>query len=162
MSWADVFLPSVPIWELLLRGSIIYLSVFIFMRIVGGRPVGELNTADLILVLIISEAASAGLAGNAHSISDSLIVVAVVIAWGVLLDFVGFHWKWAENVLKPKPKRLIADGVLNRQTAQRELLTRSETLTQLREHGFAQISEVYRAYVEPDGRISVLQEPSER
>lgn len=95
MEWADVMLPSTSVLELVLRGTVLYLAVFALMRLVGRRESGELNMGDLILVLIISEAASIGIGGEAHSISDSLIVVVTILAWSLLLDAAAFRWRWA-------------------------------------------------------------------
>lgn len=157
MSWETVLVPSTSVWELILRGTVIYVAVFTFMRIAGRRESGELNTTDLILVLLISEAASIGIGGEAHSISDSLIVVVTIIVWSIILDAAGFRWKWAAKLLKPKPKPLISEGELDLKTARRELLTRSEIRSALRQQGIDEISDVYKAFVEPNGAISVLE-----
>lgn len=157
MSWDTVFLTSVPVWELLARGTVLYLAVFALMRIAGRRESGEFNTADIILVLLISEAASTGLGGQAHSIFDSLVVIVTVLLWNIVLDMAGYHWPWAAKILKPAPQTLIEDGVLNIKTARRELLTRSEIRSELRKQGVEDITDVYRAYVEPSGTISVIE-----
>lgn len=159
MSWQTIFMPSTSIVELLARGTVLYLGIFVVMRVSGRRESGELNVSDLILIMLVSEAASAGLNGQAHSILDSLIVVVTIIFWNVALDAAGFRWKWAQKLFKPTPQILIADGQLNLRTARRELMTRSEIHSELRKQGVEEISSVYRAYVEPSGTISVLTRP---
>jgi uncharacterized membrane protein YcaP (DUF421 family) len=159
MSWDTIFLPSAPLAELLIRGTVMYLAIFVLMRLVGRRESGELNTSDLILVLLLAEAANSGLAGETRSIFDSLIVIVTILAWSLLLDAAGYRWEWAAKLLKPAPKPLIANGVLNQHTARRELLTRSEIASELRKQGIDDISDVFRAYVEPTGTISILERP---
>lgn len=88
-------------------------------------------------------------------------VVKGIATWSVLLDAVAYHWQWAARILKAPPRALIKDGELNLQTARRELLTRAEVRSELRKQGIDDIAKVYRAYVEPNGMISVIERPSE-
>lgn len=156
MDWESTFVPSTSAVELILRGAVIYLAVFVMMRIAGRRESGELNTTDLILVVILSEAASVGIGGKAHSIGDSLIIVATIILLNTALDAASYRWKWVAKLLKPRPKPLIVDGVLNLRTARSEMITRDEIRSQLRKQGVTDMAEVSQAFVEPDGSISVI------
>lgn len=156
MSWESVFMPSTSLLEVFLRGTIMYLAVFVLMRIAGRRESGELNTSDLILVVIISEAASVGIAGENHSIFDGVILVATILFWSIALDAAGYRWTWMSALLKPRPRALIKDGQLDHHTARREFLTKEEILSQLRLNGVEDITDVHRAYIEPNGVISII------
>lgn len=156
MDWNTVMMPSTSVVELVLRGAVIYLAVFTMMRLAGRRESGELNTTDLILVVIISEAASVGIGGEAHSILDSLIIIATIILLNTGLDAASYRWVWVARLLKPRPKPLIVNGELRRATAKSEMLTLEEIDSQLRKQGIDTIEAVRLAYVEPDGTISVI------
>lgn len=158
MNWHEVFALTTSITELILRGAVIYLAVFIMMRVAGRRESGGLNTTDLILVVLISEAASVGIGGEATSITDSLIIVATIILLNTALDAASYKWKWASKLLKPRPRPLIVDGVLDRATARHEMLTRTEIDSELRKAGVTDMADVRLAYVEPDGSISIIAE----
>lgn len=159
MDGETVFLPSTSVLELVLRGTVLYLAVFVLMRVAGRHESGELNMADLILVLVISEATSIGIGGEAHSIADSIVVVVTILLWSIALDGASYRWHWASRLVKPAVRPLIVDGVLDLRTARRELLTRSEIDSALRQQGIDDIARVYRAFVEPDGTISVIERP---
>lgn len=156
MDWNTVFAPSVPLLELFLRGTIIYLAVFIMMRVVGNREAGEFNTADLIVIVIISEAASVGIGGDANSISDGIILVATILVWSTSLDALGYYVPAVRVLLKPKPQPLICDGQLQKRTMRREFMTRDEVDSELRLNGITDIADVRLAFVEPNGSISVI------
>ncbi len=141
-----------------MRGTVIYLAVFALMRAVGRRESGELNMSDIILVVIISKAATIGLGGKLESVADSLIVVVTIVAWSLVLAFGRYRWAWARKILAPKPRLLIRDGVINVGTARHEWLTREDIRSQLRVQGIDDIARVKQAYVEPDGSISVIKE----
>lgn len=156
MHWNTVFTPSVPLLELFMRGSVIYLAVFAMMRVVGNREAGEFNTADLIVIVIISEAASVGIGGDASSNLDGIILVATILIWSISLDTLGYFVPAVRILLKPKVQALIRDGELQKRTMRRELMTAEEVGTQLRLNGITDISEVHLAFVEPNGAISVI------
>lgn len=156
MDWNTVFAPSVPVLELFLRGTVIYLAVFIMMRVVGNREAGEFNTADLIVIVIISEAASVGIGGDANSISDGIILVATILVWSTSLDALGYYVPAVRVLLKPKPQPLIYDGQLQKRTMRREFMTRDEVDSELRLNGITDIADVRLAFVEPNGSISVI------
>ena len=54
--------------EMFVRGTVMYFGVFLLMRFIGRRESGELNASDVILVVLVAEAASPGLGGEASSI----------------------------------------------------------------------------------------------
>ena len=59
-------------------------------------------------------------------------------------------------MIKAGAEPLIRDGEPNRRVMRRELMNRDEVLSQLRLHGLTHESEVHRAYVEPNGMVSVI------
>ena len=50
--------------------------------------------SDIILIVIISEAASIGLGGELESVTDSLVVVVTIVAWSLALDYARYRWAW--------------------------------------------------------------------
>lgn len=156
MDWASVFLPSAPIMELLVRGTVTFLVLILLLRLVGQREAGGLGMTDLLVVVLVADAASAGLTGDSESIGDGLILVGTILIWSVLLDAVTYRWPTVGRVIKAGAEPLIRDGELNRRVMRRELMNRDEVLSQLRLHGLTHESEVHRAYVEPNGMVSVI------
>lgn len=127
--WDTVFMFSTSVLELFLRGTVMYLAVFLLMRFLGRRESGDLNATDIILVVLISEAASPGLGGEATSIFDSLVVVGTVLFWATLLDMGSYRWAWLDNLTAPRPRPLIRNGKIVHKTARREFLTKDEILS---------------------------------
>src|SRR3712207_9218247 len=79
---------SLPLSELVLRGTVMYLAVFALMRLVGQRESGGLGITDVLLVVLVAEAAAPGLHGDAESLGDALIVVSSILFWSVAVDAV--------------------------------------------------------------------------
>ncbi|MFI1462472.1 DUF421 domain-containing protein [Nocardia carnea] len=65
--WNSVFAPTVPPLELVLRGTITFLSLMAMMRLAGQRESGGLGLTDVFLMILIAEAAAPGLLGGKSS-----------------------------------------------------------------------------------------------
>lgn len=156
MDWEGVFVPTTPVVELVARGTVTFLALMALLRVVGQRESGGLGLTDLLVVVLVADAASAGLTGGAESIGDGFVLVASILAWSVVLDAVAYRWPRVGRVLKARPKPLIVDGRLDRRVMRREFMSDDEVSSQLRLHGLTDVSEVHRAYVEPNGMVSVI------
>jgi uncharacterized membrane protein YcaP (DUF421 family) len=126
------------------------------MRVVGQREAGGLGVTDILVVVLVAEAAAAGLHGDASSVTDGLLLVATILFWSIAFDAIAYRWPRLERVIKAQPRLLIKDGAVNPQVLRRELMSRAELLSQLRLHGIEDPAEVERAYLEPTGMISII------
>jgi uncharacterized membrane protein YcaP (DUF421 family) len=156
--WQSLFDPSVPLLDTFVRGTVIYLGLLGLFRVVGQREVGVIGVHDLLVVVLVAEAIQQGLAGQYRSIPDGFLLVVTILAWSVLIDAIAWRWPRLGEIVKPRPKPLIEDGQLNRRVMRRELITMDEVLSQLRLRGVEDVSQVKRAYIEPNGMISVIRQ----
>lgn len=159
--WEAIFLPTLPLVELFVRGTVTFLALLALLRVVGQRESGGLGLTDVLLVVLVAQAASGGLAGASQSIADGLVLVVTILAWSVVLDAIAYRWPRAVVLLKARPQPLIKDGRLNVRVMRREFMSREEVLSQLRLHGIADLGQVSRAYLEPNGMISVIRQDDE-
>lgn len=159
--WQTLLEPSVPVVETFARGTLIFLAVFALMRTMGQRESGGLGITDVLLVVLVAEAAAVGLHGEAESVADGAVLVATILFWSLVLDAVAYRWPRLGKVLKAHARPLIEDGKLNRKVMRRELMTEEEVDAQLRLHGIRMIETVARAYIEPNGMISILRRDGE-
>jgi uncharacterized membrane protein YcaP (DUF421 family) len=157
MDWKTIFLPDTPLLEIILRGSIMYLALFTMLRVVLKRQAGTLGMTDLLLITLIADAAQNGMAGEYNSISDGIVLVATIIFWNYLLDWLSFNFEWFGRLIEPPPLPLIKEGRMLRRNMRREFITEDEVLMQLREQGLDDVAKVKEAYIESDGRVSVIQ-----
>lgn len=153
VDWANVFLLDTPILQIVVRGSLMYLVLFWLLRFVLKRVAGTIGMADLLMVVLIADVAQNGLADDYTSATDGIILVMTIVFWNYTLDWVGYRF---QRFFHPPPLPLVQDGQLLVSNMRRELITRGELMSQLREQGVADLSQVKRAYIEGDGRISVV------
>ncbi len=152
--WNDVFLPGTPLLEIFIRGTVVYLAIFFMLRFTPRREVGSFSTTNLIVIVIIADAAQNAMAGEYRSISDGLLLVATIVGWSIVLDAAAFRWPAVARIVKPPPRVLVRNGRLDRRNLRRELITEDELMAHLREQGTEELSEL-DVVLEPDGRVSV-------
>jgi uncharacterized membrane protein YcaP (DUF421 family) len=155
IDWREMWVPSKPLFEVVIRGTVIYLFLVVLFRIVR-RDAGNLSLADLLVVVLIADASQNALAGEYHSLTEGLLLVGTIVFWSYLLDWLAYHVRWIDRLLEPRPLPLVRDGVMQRRNMRRELITPDELKSQLRQKGVVQIEDVRRCYLEPDGQISVV------
>jgi uncharacterized membrane protein YcaP (DUF421 family) len=153
--WHAMFVPTHSIGEMMLRGTIMYLAIFVIMRLILKRQSGGLTTPDVLLIVLLADAAQNGMAHEYKSVTEGITLVATIIFWNFAIDWLEYHVPALERVLKPAPLLLIENGQVLRRNLRQELVTMEELLSKLREEGVESAQEVARAYMEPNGNISV-------
>jgi uncharacterized membrane protein YcaP (DUF421 family) len=132
-----------------------YLAILMAMRVFR-RQAGSLNTADLLVVVLVADAAQNGMASEYYSVTEGLVLIATIYAWNYLLDVAAYRWPTAHRLLNPPPLPLVRDGRVLRRNLRQEMLTLDDLMEQLREQGVEQVSEVRRCWLEGDGHLSVI------
>ena len=156
LDWRRILLPSISFAELFVRGSLVYLVIFALMRFILKREAGELGITDLLVVVLIADAAQNAMADEYRSVSDGIFLVATIISWSYVLDWLGYRFPRLQRLIRPPPLLLVKDGNPVQRNLRRELITMDELLSLLREEGVEDMAHVKRAYMESDGRISVI------
>jgi uncharacterized membrane protein YcaP (DUF421 family) len=156
VDWTRVFGLDTPPLEIVLRGSLMYLAIFGLLRLVRRREPGAVGITDLLVIVLIADAAQNAMAADYHSIPDGLLLVATIIFWSYALDWLGYRFPPLQRFIDPPALPLVREGQLLRRNLRRELITEEELMSHLREHGVEDLAEVKAAYIEGDGRISVI------
>ena len=85
------------------------------------------------------------------------MLVATIVFWSYALDWLSFKFPRLQYLIEPPPLLLIKNGQLLPRNMRRELITEVDLKGQLRQQGISDISQVKEAYIETDGRISVIE-----
>jgi uncharacterized membrane protein YcaP (DUF421 family) len=157
IDWHAVFVPEHALLEMVVRGTLMYLLVFTLIRLMAKRQVGGLGPSDVLVIVLLAEVAgNAFTASDYRSIPEGAVLVATVLGWTYALEWLGNRFPVMERLLREPKLKLIENGRMLRKNMKAELVTREELLAQLREEGLENCDEVAAAYMEADGRISVI------
>lgn len=104
LNWSELFGIHFSIAELIVHGSAIDFFLFLVFRFVLHRDVGALGVADILLLVIVSDAAQNAMAGEYKSISEGFILIATIIGWNVLLDWLAFRYPAFAKFAQPSTR----------------------------------------------------------
>ena len=156
LDWHEMFSLDIPLLEIFIRGSLMYLALFLILRLAHGRQVGDIGISDMLVIVLIADAAQNGMAGEYKSITSGIILVSTIIFWNFILDYLSFKFPAIEKFTSPPPLSLVKNGKMLKKNMRSEMITTGELMSQLRQEGVDDIKEVKRACLEGDGKISVV------
>ncbi|CAN7607645.1 DUF421 domain-containing protein [Acidovorax sp. Leaf78] len=147
---------SVPWWEFVLRGVVVYVFLLIFLRLTGKRQTGQFAPFDLVLLLILSNAVQNSMNAGDNSLVGGLVSATTLIACHVVLAQMTFRVRWLERLIDGTPQVLVRNGQVNETLMHKELLSAEDLEAALRAGGCLHVHEVERATIETNGQITVV------
>lgn len=160
VDWYQVFVPSLSVSELFVRGSLVYLMLFAILRFLPNRQVGSVGVNDVLVVVLFVEAAQNAMASNYTSVTDGAILVLTIILWSYTINWLGYRFPRFQRFLNPPPLPLVKHGHIDSENMERELLTQDELMSILRKQGVQKLDDVKLAFMEADGSVSVITQDS--
>lgn len=145
-----------PYFDIIIRSASVYLFMLIALRIFGKKELSQLNTADVILILLISNSVQNAMVGSDISLLGGLTAAAVLFAINFALKKLMYKSKRFSDFMQEKPEILIHDGKLDFETLSKLNITSDELQEAMREHGIEHFSDVKLAMLEIDGNISII------
>lgn len=133
-----------------------YLALLAAMRVLVRRHIGSLNLMDLLLVVLIADAAQNAIADEYRSITEGFVICGTLIGWNYLMDALAYRSEFVARLLEPRPLPLIKSGRLLRRNMRTEFVTEDEVMSRLRQQEIELVADVRLAYLEPDGSLSVF------
>ncbi len=156
MDWSEVFRLTVNPLELLVRGTLTYWFIFVLFRVILRRGAGAVGMADVLLLVLIADAAQNAMSGGYKSVTDGAILVSTIIGWSVTVDWLAYRFPRLGKLLEASPLALVENGRINRRHLREEFMSDDELMSKLREKGVERVEDVKRATMEADGTISVI------
>ena len=153
---------SVPWWEFVVRGIVVFLFLLVLMRLTGKRQTGQYEPFDLILLLILSNAVQNSMNAGDNSLVGGLISASTLMLCHAALARLAFHFPRVGYWVDGKAQILIDQGKIDQNLMRQELLTREDVEAALRAGGCLHAHEVERATIETNGQITVVLRPAHR
>jgi len=147
---------SLPWWELILRGLIVYLFLILILRLTGKRQIGQMSPFDLVLLLVLSNSVQNSMNGGDNSLAAGLILAITLVSANWITGYITYRSKAAERLIEGSPQVLLHNGKIYEKILKDAQLTREELMSALRSEGFSDLGDVRAAILENDGSISVI------
>lgn len=143
-------------WSIVARTLIVYGALLIGLRLAGKRELGQMTPFDLVVILLIANAAQNAMVGPDTSVTGGLIAAAVLVTANYGLAAARERLPVLRRAVEGTPTLLINDGKFVSEHLRREGLDEDMILMAIREHGVADLKDVRMAVLETDGSISIV------
>lgn len=160
IDWHAVFIPAGSVLEMVVRGTIMYLLVLFLLRLMSKRQIGGIGPSDVLVIVLLAEIAGPVFTADYQSVTEGAVLVVTLLFWAYAVEWLAHGLPFFERLIREPKVKLIANGRMLRRNMRAELVTTGELMAQLREKGLADCKDVAAAYVEADGRISVIKKKS--
>ncbi len=147
---------TLPWWEFVVRGIIIYIFLLVLLRATGKRQIGQMSPFDLVLLLVLSNAVQNSMNGGDNSVLGGIILSITLVAINWSAGKITFASKKAERLIEGVPQVLVHDGKVYEQALSSTQLTRHELMSAIRGEGYTNLNEIRAVILENDGSISVI------
>ena len=140
-----------------LRASFVYLFLLVVVRLLGKREIGATSAFDLVVALILGEVVDEIIYGDV-TILQGVIAIVVVALWHLVNAWASFKSELVDKLTGAPPTVVVKSGEIQRKNLAKERLNEEELFSELRMMGVENVKEVKQATLEPNGKISVIQE----
>ena len=114
----------------------------------------------MLVIVLVADAAQSAMSGEEHSITAGVLTVATIAFWDFLLDWLAYRFPTLRKLIEAPPLLLIRDGQIVHRNVAREMMTTEDLRAQLRQHDVSGPHEVQAAFLEGDGKMSVVKKSS--
>ncbi len=142
--------------DIIFRCVSVYFFMIIALQLFGKKELSQLNTPDVILILLISNAVQNAMVGTNSSLKGGLIAAIVLFILNFIIKKLMFKYQKISKLLQGKPEILIHNGQLDFKVLSKLNISNLEIQQAIREHGLENFEEVKLAILEIDGNISII------
>lgn len=144
-----------------IRTLIVYTALLVFLRLLGKRQLGEMELSEFIVASLIADLAANPLQDIGMPLLNGLIPIVTLFCCELLISALTLRSIRLRAFLFGKPSLLIDHGKIVQKEMGRNRFTLDELMQELRSLGVRDIAAVEYAFLETNGKLSVLQYASQ-
>jgi uncharacterized membrane protein YcaP (DUF421 family) len=153
---SDMFVLGLPVLEKMLRPAIVYAFLVVGLRLAGKRELAQLNPFDLVVLLTLSNTVQNAIIGDDTSVTGGIIGAATLLTINYFVVRLLYGHQKIEKIVEGDEDVLIENGQVKVERLKDELITLAELEVAAHRQGFASLSDVERAVLEPGGAVSFI------
>jgi uncharacterized membrane protein YcaP (DUF421 family) len=158
--WHNMFLldpEKISLLEKILRPILVYFFLIIGLRIAGKRELAQLNSFDLIVLLMLSNTIQNAIIGDDNTVVGGMIGAAALLVTNYVVVRISHRSRRLDRLLAGRADVLMRDGKIVRDHLERELITQAELTAAAHKQGIASLHDVERCVLEPTGTLTFIQ-----
>ena len=143
-------------WIIFFRTIMIYITMTVLLRLMGKRQVGELETAELISTLLLSDIATLPIANPDIPLLYAILPIILIVGFEVIVTYSKNKINFLKRIFESKPSFLIYKGKIDQREMEKMRISIQELVSELRVQEINDINDVYYAILEENGKLSVI------
>jgi uncharacterized membrane protein YcaP (DUF421 family) len=152
----------VPVPEKIVRTIAVYLALAVLLRLAGKRDLAQLNTMDLVVVLLLSNVVQNAIIGPDNSLLGGVIGAVVLIGFNALVNRVVQRSDAVARLLEGTATVLATDGRWDEHALAREGLRRADVEAAVRRQNASGVGDTESVTLEPGGSILTTVRPGQQ
>lgn len=139
-----------------LRVLIIYITVLIFLRLMGKRQIGEMQPYEVVITLIIADLATLPMSDSNIPLLHGILPLAILVLLHYLITLATRKNAKIRQIVSGRPIVVISPNGLEYQ-AFKDLNINIDDITEmLRQNGYYSFEQILYAIIETNGKMSVI------
>ena len=146
--------------DIVLRAAVIFVFLYLLMRMLGRRELSSMEPFDIILLVVIGDLDQQGVTQSDYSVTGALLAVSTIALLTVLVSWASFRVAKLRPILAGEPIVLVEDGEVVARNLRRQRLTVEEVEQEARLEQITSLEDVRWAILETNGEISFVEKES--
>ena len=143
--------------DIAIRSAVIFVFIYVLMRIIGRRELSSLEPFDLILLVVLGDSVQQAVTQDDYSVTGAFIVVSTIALLQVFVSYLNFKVPFLRSVLDGEPIVIVQDGRVIEGNARRERLTLDDIAEAARLQQIGSLEEVQWAVLETSGELTFIE-----
>lgn len=140
----------------LCRAVILFVIVFLVIRLMGKRELSKVQPFEFAIIVMISDIASGPMSSRDMSISSGIIPIFSLLIIYMIFTIIIQSSNKAEKAMCGSPTLIIFKGKLIEKEIKKQQLTIEEIMSQLRSLDIFKVQDTAYAILETNGKISAI------
>jgi uncharacterized membrane protein YcaP (DUF421 family) len=146
---------GIPIAEKVVRTVVVYFAIVILLRVFGKRELAQLNSFDLVVLLLLSNVVQNAIIGPDNTLVGGIVGAVTLLGINAIVVRVVRRNPELDNLFEGHQTVIVEHGRLDERAVMRLGLRRGDVLNALRRQGATDLDQVRRASIFPGGAIVV-------
>lgn len=143
----------------ILRTALLYTLILISVRFMGKRQIGDLQTSELVVTMLLSDIASLAVENSSKPLLGGVIPMAVLVMCEVFVSGAMIKNAFIRKVVCGRPIVVINNGKIEQHELKRLRMSVEDLTEGLRQQNVFSYDDVMFAIVETNGKLSVMKKP---
>lgn len=140
--------------EVVVRALIMFTIVFVLVRAVGKRELGQLSTFELVLLIAVGDLVQQSVTQEDYSLVGGTLAISTFGLLTIALSYVSWRFPRVRKVIDGIPTLVVDNGAPRADVMTYERLPIDELHEAARAQGIRNLSEVQLAVFEPNGTFT--------